>query len=129
MEDNLTRNEARIEDGHVGNDREQVERLQQCYRDMLTGLIGACVKNRVCPDKKDLGSLIQNIREFIGEVSFHLVESETDVLDAKEEQDIERTYEAIVDSFRVKAIDYSAFHRALAPTNPATHSSLGKESA
>ena len=120
MEDSLTRNEILIDNGHTASDREQVERLQQCYKDILTGVIGACVKNRVCPDKKDIGALVQNIREFIGQAAYHEVDEDTNVLDGNEEQDITRTYEAIVDSFRVKSLDYSPFYRSLAPTNPAT---------
>lgn len=110
-------------------DREKVESLQQCYKDMLSGVIAACVKNRVCPSKDDVGALVQNVREFIGQVAFGEINEEIEVLDAKEEQDVERAYEAIVSTFRVKALDYSPFYRALAPTNPATLAATGKESA
>ncbi len=129
MEDNLTRNEMLREDGHMPmDDRETVEQFQQCYKDILSGVIGACVKNRVCPDKKDLGALVQNIREFIGEAAYHEVNEGTDVLEGtSEEQDIERTYEAIVSTFRVKALDFTSFYRALAPQNPATRFATGKE--
>lgn len=108
------------------SDREQAERFQQCYKDILTGVIGACVKNGVCPDKADVAGLVQNIREFIGEAAYHHVNEGTEVLDSKEAQDIERTYEAILDSFKVKALDYSPFYRALAPVNPASLVASGK---
>lgn len=131
MEDNLTRNEMLREDGRMPmDDRETVEQFQQCYKDILSGVIGACVKNRACPDKKDLGALVQNIREFIGEAAYDEVNEGTDVLEGtSEEQDIERTYEAIVSTFRVKALDFTPFYRSLAPQNPATLVAIGKEGA
>lgn len=128
MEDNLTRNEILREDGHIPrDDRETVERFQQCYKDILSGVIGACAKNRVCPNRKDLGALVQNIMEFIGEAAYHEVNEGTGVLgEINEAQDIERTYEAIVSTFRVKALDYSPFYRALAPQTPATLAAKGE---
>lgn len=127
---------------------ERLEKIHNVYLETLSALIASCKKNKVLLAKKD----VEVIMEAVGEA---LADPADDVLPTIREAGftkftytpencdnlVDKAHEELVDSFRVKPIDYSKmFNDMFAPcqsraslatlprqiTNPATFNAVGE---
>ncbi len=104
---------------------ERIDQIHKVYRDMLSALQASCIKNRVMPTKLEVEIIMEAVGESLADeahASLEVLPGLSYVPD-NSKQLVEQAHEAIVDSMRVKSLDWNAAFNNMfrpVPTNPAT---------
>jgi hypothetical protein len=140
MENGLSRNEARMEDGHgygVAEAGKELAAIHQVFRDVLDALVTSCKRNEVMLGATDFAIAMEGVGEALADAAdsaLGVLPNESYTPDNAKTL-IDNAYRCLVEHFRVNPIDWdkeltAVFRpqptRGSAPTNPETLKAKGE---